>query len=238
MLHLPGKKIIGLSLLLSLVLGGRLMAQQGRTTLSFTPNLPYYDDKKMHFGFTIGINGPRLRPVLSNSFFGDTLQSVRGKMTPGFTLGFVTNFRLHDYYDLRLLPCVSFYQRDVHYTFYSGTKKIQSLESTFIELPLLLKFKSDRRKNSRMYLLAGLKGGIEVGAKKKERKRTELRTNSRDLSVEYGIGFDIYYPYFKFSPEIRFSHGLVNLLNPDPNLYSQSLLRLTTHTVSIYFHFQ
>ena len=87
-------------------------------------------------------------------------------------------------------------------------------------------------------MVGGVKPGIETGAKKKEKPNTDLRLNSFDFAVDYGVGLDIYYPLFKFSPEIRISHGLYNMLIHDPNAYSQSLLKLTTHTITLYLHFE
>lgn len=202
-------------------------------------NLPYYDDKIFHFGFTIGLNTTRLVPKLSNQYFSnDTISSVQSQNNPGFSLGFIVNYRLADYWDLRLLPTVAFYERDVTYTTKYTGSIVQANESAFIELPLMLKYKSQRRKNSRMYMVGGVKPGIETGAKKKDKPNSDLRLNNIDFAVDYGVGLDIYYPLFKFSPEIRISHGFANMLINDPNAYAQSLLKLTTHTVTLYLHFE
>jgi len=201
-------------------------------------NLPTYDNRILHYGFSIGVGTSGYRATLSQSFLdNDTILSVRPSFTSAFTLGFVVNLRLHEYFDLRLLPTVGFYERKVDYQF-AGSSKSQSIESTFLEFPLLVKYKSQRRKNTRMYLVGGVKYSIEAGAKKKEKKKTELRTQSADLAVEYGVGFDFYCPLFKFSPELRMSHGLVNMVNADPNVYSTSLSKLTTHTLTLYLHFE
>ena len=87
-------------------------------------------------------------------------------------------------------------------------------------------------------MLAGIKPALEVGSKKNEIQDDRLRSNVFDFNVEYGCGFDMYYPLFKFSPEIRFSHGLVNLRLNDPNEYARSLSSMLTHTVTMYFNFE
>jgi hypothetical protein len=223
-----------LILLLALLSFTELKAQDPRWT-----NLPTYDDKFMHYGFSIGLNTSTFRYKLSEQFFnGDTVVSIKPKPSAGFTLGFIANMRLGNKFDLRLLPTVGFYERTLEYKYVLGTQKTQTIESTFIELPLLVKYKSQRRANSRMYLIGGFKTCIEAGSKKKERKASDLRTNSFDLALDYGVGFDFYYQLFKFSPEIRFSHGFVNLLQQDNNAYSKSLMKLTSHTVTIYLHFE
>lgn len=202
-------------------------------------NLANYEDRKLHYGFTLGLNSTRYSLIHSDFYVReDTVTSVLAPRSVGFSLGFILNYKLADYFALRLLPTVSFYERKVEYLLIDGSKIDQITESTFIEIPLLAQYKSQRRGNLRFYVNAGLKAGIEAGAKKKEKKPSELRTQNFDLSFDYGIGMDIFYPFFKFSPEIRFSHGLLNMLNNDPNVFANSLNRVTTHTVSLFLHFE
>lgn len=202
-------------------------------------NLPYYDDRLLHYGFTIGMNSTRFNLVQSEQYVkSDTVLSALAPRYPGFSLGFIVNLKLADYFDFRLLPTVAFYQRSVNYILKNNQHVSQTDESTFIELPFLVKYKSQRRKNLRFYLVGGLKPAIEAGAKKKQKTQNDLRTQNYDLCVDYGFGLDIYYPLFKFSPEIRFSNGLLNLLNNDPNVYSRSLNRITSNTVTLYLHFE
>lgn len=203
-------------------------------------NLPNYDDKILHYGFTLGLNSTRLKPTPSLNYVNpqDSIISITAPRTTGFTLGFILNVKIGPFFDLRLLPTVAFYQRDLNFVFAKNFTSSQIAESTFIEIPLLCKYKSERHGNTRMYLIGGLKGAIEAGAKKKEKKETDLRTNNVDLSIDYGFGFDIYYPLFKFSPELRFSHGLLNMINKDNNIYATSMKRAVTHTITLYLHFE
>ncbi|MFN3404033.1 MAG: porin family protein [Cytophagaceae bacterium] len=200
-------------------------------------NLPYYDDKFIHYGFTLGIGSSRFKVKHSELYMQDSAMHARAPYTAMATIGLIANFRIEGFWDLRVLPTVAFYQRKVDYEFAGGHNSSQVTESTFIEVPILLKYKSQRRKNARMFMVAGVKPGIEAGAKKREKKETDLRTQNIDLAIDYGFGFDIYYQFFKFSPELRFSHGLANLLVNDPNPYAQSLRRITSHSVTLYLHF-
>ncbi|MBC7451212.1 MAG: PorT family protein [Cytophagales bacterium] len=200
-------------------------------------HLPNYDDKVLHYGFTIGLNSSGFKGQVSSSYLSDTLKGVSTKFTPGFSLGLILNLRIHEHFDLRFLPTIGFYSRTVNYDFKTSTNA-QTIESTFMEFPLLLKYKSQRRKNTRMYMITGLKPSLEAGAKKNQRKTSDLRTSGFDVCLEYGFGFDLYFELFKFSPEIRFSQGLMNLLVDDPNIYSQSLTRLSSQTISIYLNFE
>lgn len=213
-------------------------------------NLVAYDDRLLHYGFFLAINRSGFR-ANSSDYFNQQLQdprldtntrlfAINPRHAIGFTTGFILNFRLFDLLDVRALPTVSFYQRFVDFRYEKDSVVTELKQSTFsfVELPILLKFKSQRRNNTRMYMLGGIKPGIEVGSKKGEIQNDRLRSNTFDFNIEYGFGFDFYYPLFKFSPEIRFSHGLMNLKNEDPNAYSKSIKKLSTHTVTLYLNFE
>src|SRR5690606_38460561 len=113
------------------------------------------------------------------------------------------------------------------------------VETTMVELPIILKYKSEHRGNIRMYMVGGVKPALEASGKKNvENASTSLGIASTNLSLEAGFGFDLYYPLFKFSPEIRFSRGLVNILDNTTNRYGQPLQRLNTNTITLYLLFQ
>lgn len=203
-------------------------------------NLPNYDDKTLHFGFYVAPQFSIFR-VKYSSFFQrnlDTVFAVRPKGSPGFSTGFLISLRLNDYWNFRFLPGVSFYERGIFYRFKDAPEDRQVIESTFIELPFMVKFKSERRQNVRMYMTGGIKAGFEVGAKRKERTDRQLRTNNRDLSIEYGIGLELFYPLFKFAPEIRFSLGVNNMLEPDNNIYANTISRMYTNSVTLFLNFE
>lgn len=203
-------------------------------------NLPNFDEKRMHFGFYLALNYATYRVKRSDFMAAhpDSIRSVSPKGSAGFTLGFIFNLKLADYVDLRLVPGVGFYERTMSYEFANSKPIDQIMESTMAEFPLLLKLKSERRGNTRMYFLVGGKYSMASGLRRKDKKPDELRAINSDFSVEYGFGFDIYYEYFKLSPEIRFSHGLVQATVNDPNKYANALKRVSTHTVTVSFHFQ
>ena len=214
-------------------------------------NLVAYDDRFLHYGFFLAINKSQFK-VTTRDYFrrqqndslkladSSALMVMNSVPSLGFTTGFILNFRIFDLLDVRLLPTVSFYQRYIEFENLKGIRNVELKQSTFsfIELPVMLKFKSQRRNNSRMYMLAGIKPALEVGSKKNEIQSDRLRSNVFDFSAEYGCGFDMYYPLFKFSPEIRFSHGFVNLRLDDPNEYARSIQKMLTHTITLYFNFE
>ncbi len=234
-LHWP--KVV--ALLTLLVIGHETCAQ----TSGWIKRRADYDSKKLSYGFLIGLHTTAYKIKYSETFLDQTMDSVHSVnpgWLPGFSLGFIVNYRLEDLWDVRITPKVAFYEHELNYQFltepYSTTHRV---ETTMVEFPLLVKFKSERRENVRMYMIGGAKAAIEASGKKEiENVTSELEITGGNLSAEFGFGFDIYYPLFKFSPEIRFSKGLVDILDNHANPYGVNLERVSTNTVTVYLLFQ
>jgi hypothetical protein len=205
-------------------------------------NNPNYDDKKLTYGFLIGLHTTTYQLEYSDKFVTpdfDTLHSVMPDWRPGFSLGFIVNYRLHEFVDFRLTPEVAFYEHKLRYNFTDGTSIEELVETTMVEFPFLLKYKSMRRGNVRMYMIGGIKPGIEASGKKEiENTTTQLEVKNLSLNLEAGLGFDLYFPLFKFSPEIRFSKGISDVLDNTENKFGQPLRRLNTNTITVYLLFQ
>ena len=228
-------------LVILLIISTKSYSQQHTNNNNQKLNLVEYDNRTIHYGFILGANYSVYRPKLSEYYYSpknDSIVSVNGVPTGGFNLGFIFNARLTEYLDFRVTPGVAFYSRAVQYKKTNGTNDVQKSETTFIEFPILLKYKSKRRGNNRMYMIGGFKPGFSVANKNRDQRPDKLRTNSIDLAIDLGFGVDNYFQMFKFSPEIRFSLGLTNMRNADNNQYSLTLDKLTTSTVTLYLNFQ
>lgn len=235
LLHLHWNKTIGI-VLFSLVL-----PQAGMSQEAFQYNLPFSDAKWLHYGFSIGLHTSSFQLKYSDKFVTNEMDSVHSIMPAsafGFSLGFITDFRIVEQFNFRVLPKVSFYEFPVDYNYTDGTINQQLIEATFIEVPILIKYKSERHKNFRVYFLGGLAPGLEVsGKKRKEQSDNRLLTKDFNLNMELGFGIDMYFPLFKFSPEVRFSKGLLNLLKEDEYGYSDGIESLKMNVFTIYLQF-
>ena len=203
-------------------------------------NNPNYDNKKLTYGFLIALHSSIYQVQYSDKFIThpfDTVHSINPSWTSGFSLGFIVNYRITEFLDVRLTPQVSFYEQQVQYRYTDERVDNQRIESTMVEFPVLLKYKSERRGNIRMYMVGGVKPAIEASGKKSDSGET-LEVANSNMSLEAGFGFDLYYPLFKFSPELRFSRGIVNVLGNPNNVYGQPLHRMNTNTITLYFMFQ
>jgi hypothetical protein len=238
-LHLHGPKIIGL-LLVCLMISEQGFSQRKRWVNQNNPN---YDDRKLSYGFLIGLHTTAYQIKYSDRFVTpamDTVYSIEPDWSPGFSLGFIVNYRITDLLDFRITPKVAFYEHTLRYRYTDETPTEEKLvETTMVELPLLLKYKSERRGNIRMYMIGGVKPGLEASGKKKvESRASSIGITGMNLNLEAGFGFDLYYPLFKFSPELRFSRGIVNILENTTNQYGQPLERINTNTITLYLLFQ
>ena len=203
-------------------------------------NLPNYDHNKIHYGFLLGGMSSKYRINYNQDFTTprfDSLHSIVPGNLGGFKLGFVVNFLLFQYLDVRVLPTVGFYQNNLQYRFTDGTTITELRDPTYVELPLLLKYKSVRRGNARMYLLGGITPSIRAAGKGTDDEE-RLLIKSTNIAFELGVGFDLYQQLFKFSPEIRYSFGLINVLEKEKNSFSAALDRISTHNLTFYITFE
>lgn len=205
-------------------------------------NLPNYDRKAIHFGFLIGLNSMDFK-ISQNNISSDSLFILQSQEQKGFNLGIVSNLRLGRNSDLRFLPTLSFVSRRINYSIKTNDLVEQinkEVESTFIEFPINLKFKSNRYNNGRAYLITGAKYSIDLASKKNiEDDDNELiKLNKGDLMYEIGFGIDFYLQYFKFSPEFKATFGLINMLIPDDGVYNNSIEKLMTRGFTLTFTFE
>ena len=219
-------------------------------------NLPMYDLKPIHFGFTVGFN--RMDFVINksdsflmtngNKFKLDEVYGIECESNMGINLGPIINFRLAPFLDLRFLIVLSFGQRNLQYKIlddstgglYRFRTHTMKLESTFLEFPSLVKFKGKRFGNFRPYFIGGINPKIDLAARKKikEEERPKIRLKNFDLYYELGAGFDFYFPYFKFSTEVKYSGGILNAIQQDGTQYTSSISRLTSNIWYFSLHFE
>ena len=229
-------------------------SKSGRVKSITVNNLPGYDEKWFHPGFYIAPHSSRFKIEQSAAYI-QNLNTNRGVTanalsSAGFSVGFVGDARLGDYFNLRFAPGVSFITRQIEfkplgYSPDPGNNPndpaeivTQEIGATQADFPLLLKFHSERRRNTRMYVVGGLRPSVNVGTRRKDPERNQLTAANTDVAIEYGVGLDLFYPFFKFAPELRFSHGLKNLYEPSNNVYSNSLQSLRSNTVTLYLTFE
>lgn len=198
--------------------------------------------RKFHFGVALGYNKSDYKITLDSNFIVQknilNVQPVKG---PGFNLGIVTDYHISRYFDLRLIPALSFGEKNIKYIQKDSTLPVvKKIESVYLEFPFLLKYKSKPYKNSRMYAIAGLKYSIDMQSNATARRAQNLiKAKKDDYLFEYGIGIELHMPMAIVAPEIKISYGLTNVLqNDDLLIYSSVLSRLRTRTFLFTIHLE
>jgi hypothetical protein len=213
------------------------------TTFAQTKNLELFDyTKKIHFGFTIGTNYSNFKYDLTEKFYrNDSLNSIDIVKYPGITLGAIADLHIKQYFDLRVIPSLVLTQRDVSFKFKDGYTIVKPVESIFAEVPLLLKFKSARHGNVRFYVLGGVKVSYDFGSESKATRDPDkpiIAIDPWNYFYEYGCGLDMYFYYFKFSPEVKLSKGINNVLSPFNDIYSGSFSRIRSNMIFFSLNFE
>ncbi len=209
-------------------------------------NNPYVDDKLIHFGFSLGINfmdyAEQESGVL-DSISGEVYHVRQSVLTPGFSVGFITDVRLCRFLNLRLCPALHFGTHTINYQTDSNKKLSTDVLNLPISIPLYLKWSAEREKNYRPYLIAGGGVSFDMGADKEKL----ILQRSFDYFIEIGAGCDFYFQWFKFCPQLTYSIGFNNVLVPAverPELavheafYTNALTRLMNRQITLTFNFE
>lgn len=209
-------------------------------------NRPYSDNRRWHLGFSVGLNTMDFS-FHHNGFvteLGQTWFMEQPSFSPGFCVNGLFSVRLNNYFSVRVTPGMYFGNRVVRFLDTTGgQEEKQDIKSAYLVLPVDLKFSSQRMHNIRPYMVAGVMPAFDVMKKKTD----FLRTNSTDFMLSVGFGCDLYLPYFKLIPELKFCFGLSDALNHDrPDLVddplragvSSSVKKATTKMVVLSFYFE
>ena len=209
-------------------------------------NRPYADNRAWHLGFSVGMHTQDLS-FTSNGFITDDGESwfiEQPSFEPGFCVNGLIDFRLNNYFNLRLNPGMYFGNRNITMLDQTyGLKERESLKSAFIVVPVDIKFSSIRYRNSRPYVSAGVMPAIDVAKKRAD----IIRLKTFDTYLTVALGCDFYMPYFKFIPELKFCFGLTDVLqrnrpdledDPTKLKYTQSIKKATSKMIVLTFYFE
>lgn len=225
-------------------------------------NNPYADDKLLHFGFSIGMDFlsygvEEADSLLQLDRHGTVYHARTSNIGMGFSVGFIADLRLTRHLNLRLCPGMHFGERTLTYMNYNMlqedikgtncTNNRPSVLSLPIDIPLYLKWSAEREVNYRPFVTVG--GGVSFDLGRSKDKVILQKT--MDYFVEVGIGCDMYFPWFKLAPELRYRLGFNNVLTPIADcekeewklpagdfFYTNALSRLTNQQISLVFNFE
>ena len=222
-------------------------------------NKPYIDLRQLHFGILVGMNlqdiefenvGPQTIVSEDGTTSEELILCDADKWNPGFTVGVLGEWRLSDNFSLRFTPQMhfgakhlSFLNRNRHDEQGNMIRQTQDLKSTYVSLPIDLKFAAPRWNNHRPYIMAGVNAMLNLTGGDQDM----IRIKRYNTMIEVGMGCDFYLPFFKLIPELKFCFGLGDVLDQnhknelrDANLkpYAGSVSSAQSKMIVLTFYFE
>ena len=212
-------------------------------------NRPYIDMRRWHYGFLVGTHFQDIE-FTNNASIHTTEEGTQeawfadvASYTPGFSVGVLGELRMNEHVALRFVPTMHFGDKAVTFREQqSGAMEWQAIKSTYLTVPVEVKYSAQRFNNYRPYVLAGLAPMLDLTVK----RQRALLVQRADVAVEVGLGCDFYLPFFKLIPELKFCFGLSDILVKDrsdltdKNLlkYTQALDKATSRMMVLTFYFE
>ncbi len=207
-------------------------------------NYREFQSKPYYFGLTFGYNRSNFQIAQSQNFIlNDSFNIIQGLAGSGLNVSMLANMKLGDNFDFRFLPGFSFVDRKLYILELDGvTEQTRDIESVLIQMPFQVRFKSDPFNDMRVYVMGGVKYSYDVATNARIRKEQANRLiliSPHDFSIEVGGGFQFFFPFFIFSPEIKYSQGFGNILIYNGNQTQTHLVeKFLSRTFTISLHFE
>ncbi len=193
-------------------------------------NRPYIDQRRFHYGFLFGTHLQDIE-FKQNGYTdedGNQWFVEQPNYEPGFSVGILGDMYLTEHLSLRVVPTMHFGTKNL--SFRNMTTKERSymtMKSTYISIPLDLKYAAERFNNYRPYVMAGVNPVLDMTIK----RQNQILLKSFDCYLEAGIGCDFYAPWFKFIPELKFCYGLCNIVSKKRDDLTDKSMLIYTNSV-------
>ena len=212
-------------------------ANQGRGTT---------DKNLLRWGYYLGLSSYDF-----NFDYNEDLKDIYVQRNAGFNVGLIGNLRINDFIDLRFEPGLFITTRNLFYSTeyfqgidYGNNDLEREVKSTYVHIPLLVKFSTKRINNFKPFIIGGISTAMNLSSNEKnpdDNSNGQFRTTKSSLFYEIGFGIDFYLYNFKFTPSIRGLFGIKDELvrDNDPNSpWTSNINSMKTRGVLINFTFQ
>lgn len=198
-----------------------------------------FDKRLFHFGFMLGFNSSDFTVFQNvNAYEQYGLKLLENDAQPGGQLGILTTMRLGTpVLRLRFIPTLSFQERLLRFSFEDtllnkDQVSDERVNSTNLDFPLMLQFRTKRLNNFAAYVLIGGQYSIDLQSQEKASQNfidPYIKIKRNDVQGQIGGGLEFFAPYFKFGIELKYSHGFINsfiqdntnIANPINKLYNK-----------------
>jgi hypothetical protein len=187
-----------------------------------------FDKRLFHFGFMLGTNTSDFTKYEKLDVYNKqyqfynalySLQAIKNNPTIGGQLGILTTLKLGTpLLKLRFMPTLSFEERVLSYTF----EKITTFDT--------LNYLKDQRVNYfTAYALLGGSYSIDLQSQEKSAQNyfdPFLKIRKNDFQGQIGGGLEFFATYFKFAVELKYSHGVRNVLIQEQTPFDRPIEKL------------
>lgn len=207
-------------------------------------NLENFDKRFLTWGYFLGFNSYDFKfDYINQNSDENTDIIVEGQS--GFNVGLIGDMRINNYINLRLEPGLYYSQRNLTFPGFEEEKDfLREVKSTYIHVPLLVKFSTKRLNNVKPFIVGGISTSLNLSSNQdnpEDNEQGQFRTTKSTNYYELGFGIDIYLYFFKFTPSIRGVFALSDELvrDDDPNSpWTQNVDRMATRGIFVNFTFQ
>ena len=204
-------------------------------------NLANFDARPYHFGFILSGNQSDFNFAIADSL-ADDFRGVANVPQAGFNMHLMASYTITRHLRVRFVPGLSFQDRGLSYVFEGQSDVVKRTEAVNLDIPLLLKWRTDRVNNFAAYAVGGIKYARDFQSQEDVNQQLQtdniLRLKSGNLAADVGAGVDIVLPFFKLSIQATTEHGLLNVLIPDDSNYANPLEFLKTRSFVLSFCFE
>ena len=207
-----------------------------------------FDKRTFHFGFMLGFNSSDFTVYQDvNAYEKYGLKLLENDAQPGGQLGILTTMKLGTpVLRLRFIPTLSFQEKLLRYTFEDtllNTDQIgeERVNSTNLDFPLMLQFRTKRYNNFTAYALVGGQYSIDLQSQEKASQNyidPYIKIKRNDLQGQIGGGVEFFAPYFKFGIELKYSHGFINSFIRDNTNIAEPINKLYNKVWSLSLIFE
>jgi len=207
-------------------------------------NLENFDKRFLSWGYFLGFNSYDFKFEYENQAT-DQNTDILVEGQAGFNVGLIGDMRINQYINLRLEPGLYYTQRNLTFPNFTEEKDfLREVKSTYIHVPLLVKFSTKRLNNIKPFVVGGVSTSFNLSSNEtnpEDNFEGRFRMTNNTSYWEVGFGVDFYLFFFKFTPSIRGVFAMSDELirDDDPNSpWTGNIGQMSSRAIFINFTFQ